>query len=74
MTEERNVARTFRMDTTVDPLSLLARPIGWQRTRAQPWLVVRNRGASRTKCSKGEYRTVGQTLIVTIIGKHWLLA
>ena len=53
-------ARTFKMHTTVEPLSLLA------RARR----VAKENGATLVG---GKYQMAGQTVTVTITNKHWLV-
>jgi hypothetical protein len=67
------VARTFSMDTAVDPLSLLerARRVAEENDAA---LVGDERlGRFSHELVRGEYRMVGQTVTVTITDKHWLV-
>jgi hypothetical protein len=67
------VARTFSMDTAVDPLSLLerARRVAEENDAA---LVGDERlGRFSHELVSGEYRMVGQTVTVTITDKHWLV-
>jgi hypothetical protein len=73
MTEEGNVVRTFSMDTTVDPLSLLARAKKVAQDKGATLVGSKESGRFSHQMLKGEYRIVGQTLIVTITNKHWLL-
>jgi hypothetical protein len=67
------VARTFSMDTAVDPLSLLerARRVAEENDAA---LVGDERlGRFSHEVVRGEYRMVGQTVTVIITDKHWLV-
>ena len=73
MTEEGNVARTFRMDTTVDPLSLLTRAKRVAKDKGATLVGSKESGRFSHQMLRGEYRIVGQTLIVTITDKHWLV-
>ena len=73
MTEDGNVVRTFSMDTTVDPLSLLARAKRVAQDKGATLVGSKDSGRFSHQMLKGEYRIVGQTLIVTITNKHWLL-
>jgi hypothetical protein len=67
------VARTFSMDTTVDPLALLARAQRAATDKGATLVGSKESGRFSHQMLKGEYRMVGQTLIVTITDKHWLL-
>jgi hypothetical protein len=69
----KRIARTFNVDTRAAPSSLLARarraasengatPVGDERS-----------GRFSHELVKGGYRMVGQTVVVTITDKHWLL-
>ena len=67
------MARTFSIDTTVDPLSLLARAKRVAKDKGATLVGSRESGHFSHQMLKGEYRIVGKTLIVTITDKHWLL-
>ena len=73
MTKEGNTVRTFSMDTTVDPLSLLARAKRVAKDKGATLVGSKESGRFSHQMLKGEYRIVGQTLIVTITDKHWLV-
>jgi hypothetical protein len=67
------VARTFSLDTPVKPLTLLARA---RRAASENGaILVGDEGSGRFshELVKGEYRMLGQTVIVTITDKHWML-
>jgi len=67
------VARIFSMDTTVDPPSLLARARRVAKDKGATLIGSEESGRFSHQMLKGEYRIVGQTLIVTITDKHWLV-
>ena len=67
------MARTFSMDTTVDPPSLLARARRVAKDKGATLVGSEESGRFSHQMLKGEYRMVGQTLIVTITDKHWLV-
>jgi hypothetical protein len=67
------MARTFSVDTRVAPSSLLARA---RRTASENGATLvgdERSGRFSHELVKGEYRMVGQTVVVTIMEKHWLL-
>jgi len=67
------MARTFSIETTAVPSALLARA----RRAASEYgaTLVGNEGSGRFSHDmvRGEYRTLGRKVIVTITDKHWLL-
>ncbi len=67
------LARTFSIDTTMDPLSLLARARRVAKENAATLVGDKESGRFSHEMVKGEYRMVGQTVIVTISDKHWLI-
>jgi hypothetical protein len=68
------MARTFSMDTAVDPYSLLARAKRAARENDAILLGDKQSGRYSHDMVKGEYRVVGRTvMIMTITDKHWLL-
>ena len=67
------MARTFSMNTTVDPPSLLARARRVAKDKGATLVGSEESGRFSHQMLKGEYRIVGQTLIVTITDKHWLV-
>jgi hypothetical protein len=65
--------RTFSVDTRVAPSSLLARA---RRAASENGAILVGDEASGRfshELVKGEYRMLGQTVIVTITDKHWML-
>ena len=67
-------AKTFSMDTTVATSALLARA---QRAASESGAtLVGDEGSGRFshEMVRGEYRLVGQRVVVTIADKHWLLS
>ena len=69
----KTVTRTFSMDTTMDPSSLLARIK--RATRQNEAILVGDEGSGRFshEMVRGEYRLVGAKVIITITDKHWLV-
>ena len=67
------MARTFSIDTPVDSLSLLARAKRVARENGATLLGDKHSGRFSHDMVRGEYRMLGQTVIVTITDKHWLL-
>jgi hypothetical protein len=67
------VAKTFSMDTTVDPLSLLARGKRVAKQYSATLVGTEESGRFSHDMLKGEYRIMGETVIVTITEKHWLV-
>jgi len=70
---EKTVARTFSIDTAVEPLSLLARVKRVARENGAILVGDERSGRFSHDMVKGQYRMVGRTVIVTIIEKHWLI-
>jgi hypothetical protein len=69
----RRMARTFSMDTSVAPSSLLARA---RRVAIKNGAsLVGNEGSGRFshELVKGEYHIRGPKVVVTITDKHWML-
>jgi hypothetical protein len=67
------MARTFSVNTRIAPSSLLARA---RRTADENGAaIVGDEGSGRFahELVRGEYRMLGDTVIVTITDKHWLL-
>jgi hypothetical protein len=72
-TRKKIVARTFRVDTTVRPLSLLA---GAKRAAYENGATLvgdQHSGRFSHDLIKGDYRMVGRAVLVTITEKHWLV-
>ena len=67
------MARTFSVDTRVSPTSLLARARRAARENGAILVGDERYGRFSHELVKGEYRVVGQTVVVTITDKHWLL-
>jgi hypothetical protein len=67
------MARTFNLDTTVGPTTLLTK--AKKAAHENSATLVGDEGSGRFSHNmvRGEYRMVGQTVIVTIREKHWLL-
>ncbi len=70
---EKVVARTFSIHTTADRLSLLARAKKAAYENGATLVGDERSGRFSHEMVKGDYRMVGQTVIVTITDKHWLL-
>jgi hypothetical protein len=67
------VAKTYELDTTVSPSSLLARAKKAAYANGATLLGDERSGRFSHEMAEGEYRMVGQTVVVTITEKHWLL-
>jgi hypothetical protein len=67
------VVRTFNLDTIISPASLLARAKKAAYENGATLLGDERSGRFSHDMAKGEYRMAGQTVIVTITEKHWLL-
>ncbi len=68
------VVRTFNLDTTINPSSLLARAKKAAYETAGATLLGDERsGRFSHSMVRGEYRMVEQTVIVALTEKHWLL-
>jgi hypothetical protein len=67
------MARTFSVDTRVSPSSLLSRARRAARENSATLVGDEKSGRFAHELVKGEYRMVGQTVVVTITEKHWLL-
>ena len=67
------MARTFSMDTTLNPTSLLARARSVAREYGATFAGDKQSGRFSHEMVRGEYRMVGQRVIVTITEKHWLV-
>ena len=61
------------MNTTLDPLSLLARVRRAANDNGATLVGDEQSGRFLHDMVKGEYRMVGQTVIVTVTEKHWLV-
>ena len=67
------VARTFSMDTTLKPSSLLTRAKKAASESGATLIGDKHSGRFSHEMVRGEYRMVGQKVIVTITDKHWLV-
>ena len=67
------MTRTFNVDTRVAPSSLLARARRAARENGATLVGDAGSGRFSHELVKGEYRMVGQTVVVSITEKHWLL-
>ena len=65
--------RTFNLDTKLRPSSLLARAKKAAYENGATLVGDERSGRFSHEMVKGDYRMVGQTVIVTITDKHWLL-
>jgi hypothetical protein len=70
---EERLARTFSADTRIAPSSLLARARRAASKNGAILLGDERSGRFSHELVKGEYRMVGQKVVVTITEKHWLL-
>jgi hypothetical protein len=61
------------MATTVDPTSLLERARRVAEENGATLVGDERSGRFSHDMAKGEYRMVGQTVVVTVTEKHWLL-
>jgi len=66
-------ARTFSVETALNPTSLLARTKKAASESGATLIGDEQSGRFSHEMVRGEYRIVGQTVIVTITDKHWLL-
>jgi hypothetical protein len=69
----RIAARTFSMNTTMNPSSLLARARKAASESDATLIGDKQSGRFSHDMVRGEYHMVGQTVVVTITDKHWLL-
>jgi hypothetical protein len=67
------VAKTYQLDTVVSPSSLLARARRAARENGATLVGDERSGRFSHELVRGEYRMVGQRVVVTITDKHWLL-
>ena len=67
------MARTFNLDTKIRPSSLLARAKKAAYENVATLLGDERSGRFSHDMAKGDYRMVGQTVVVTVTEKHWLL-
>ena len=67
------MAKTFSVDTSVAPSSLLARA---RRVAGENGAILvgdERSGRFAHELVEGEYRLAGQKVVVTITNKHWLV-
>jgi hypothetical protein len=67
------VTRTFKMRTTVEPLSLLARARRVAKENGATLVGGKQSGRFSHDMVGGAYHMAGQTVTVTITDKHWLV-
>ncbi len=67
------MARTYSVDTSVSPSSLLERARRAASENGATLLGDEGSGRFAHEMVRGEYRVVGRTVTVTITDKHWLL-
>ena len=67
------MVRTFNLDTIISPSSLLARAKKAAFENGATLLGDERSGRFSHDMAKGEYRMVGQTVVVAVTEKHWLL-
>ena len=67
------MAKTYELDTTASPSSLLARTKKAAYANGASLLGDEGSGRFSHELVKGEYRMAGQKVVVTITDKHWLL-
>jgi hypothetical protein len=67
------VARTFNLDTIISPSSLLTRAKKAAYENGATLLGDERSGRFSHDMTKGDYRMAGQTVVVTVTEKHWLL-
>ena len=67
------MARTYKLDTAVEPLSLLARTRKAAKENGATLVGDERSGRFSHEMVRGEYHMAGQTVIVTITEKHWLV-
>ena len=67
------MAKTYELDTMLSPSSLLARAKKAAYANGATLLGDERSGRFFHEWVKGEYLMVGQTVVVTIVEKHWML-
>ncbi len=67
------MARTFSMDTNLKPSSLLIRVKKAASESGATFVGDMHSGRFSHDMIRGEYRMIGQRVIVTITEKHWLM-
>ena len=67
------MVKTFELDTTVSPSSLLARAKKAAYANGVTLFGEERSCRFSHEMAKGEYRMAGRKVIVTVTDKHWLL-
>ena len=67
------MTKTYELATLTSPSSLLTRAKKAAYANGAILLGDERSGRFSHEMAKGEYRMVGQTVIVTVTDKHWLL-
>ena len=67
------MAKTYQLDTMASPSSLLARSKKAAYANGATLLGDERSERFWHEMAKGEYRMVGQKVILTVTDKHWLL-
>ena len=67
------MGRTFGVDTNVPPSKLLARARRTASENGATFVGDERSGHFSHEMVEGENRMLGETVVVTITGKHWLL-
>ncbi len=67
------MAKTFSVDTALEPTSLLARARRAAKENGATLVGDERSGHFSHEMVRGEYRMVGQKVTVTITDKHWLI-
>jgi hypothetical protein len=67
------VARTFKLDTTVGPSSLLARAKKAAQENGATLVGDEWSGRSSHEMVRGDYHMAGRAIIITVTKKRWLL-
>ena len=67
------MTRILSMNTTADPLSILAKARRVARENGATLVGDKESGRFSHDMVRGEYRVVGKEVTVTITEKHWLV-
>jgi hypothetical protein len=67
------MARTFGVATSVSPSTLLARARRTASENGATFVGDERSGRFSHEMVRGEYRMLGETVVVTVTDKHWLL-
>lgn len=70
---KESVARTFNIETPVDPPSLLARARRAAKENGATFVGDESAGRFSHDMIKGKYRRVGETVVITITEKPFLV-